>query len=271
MTFRVIVSPMQNMKRADAARWLPTLVVVAAALAMLVHGPIAQPPGYHDFADKRSFLGIANAADVLSNAGFAIVAFWGLSLFRAQSVAAGEARNAWILFFASLLLTALGSAYYHLAPDNARIVYDRLPIALTSAGLIAAVRAETREEPQSRWLLPSLALAAIASVLWWASTDRHGVGDLRPYLLLQGAPVVLIPLWQALHRSPRAERALFATAIALFILSKLTEVEDAAIFRALGFMSGHTLKHLLATVAAFLIALDLSRRRITPERPRAST
>jgi hypothetical protein len=244
-------------------RWLPTGVVLFAAMAMLLHGPIAQPDRYHEFADRRAFLGMANAADVLSNAGFAIVALWGLWILRAvqRDPRLAAAAPAYRVFLVAVLLTTFGSSYYHLAPDNQRLMWDRLPIALACAALLGAVRAETHPAPQPRWVLPALLVAAVASVLWWSITESRGVGDLRPYLLMQGAPLVLIPLWQALYGAPRAERAAFGIAILLYALAKATELNDAAIFGATGLVSGHTLKHLLAVAAGAVITASIVWRR----------
>ena len=105
---------------------------------------------------------------------------------------------------------------------------------------------------------------AVASVAWWAYTDRSGAGDLRPYLLLQGLPLVLIPLWQAIHRAPRADRIAFAAAMALYVLAKIAEVLDHQIANALGFVSGHTLKHLIATTATAAVVWGLTRRFSAP-------
>lgn len=96
-------------------------------------------------------------------------------------------------------------------PNNDRLVWDRLPIALACAGLLAGSYAETHIAAP-RWLLPSLVVAAVASVFWWSFTDSIAVGDLRPYLLIQGAPLVLIPLWQWIARSPSADRIAFSIA-----------------------------------------------------------
>ena len=238
-------------------RWLPTILLAAAVLGMLVHGPIPQLANYHRFADTRSFFGIANAADVLSNAAFALVALWGYRVVNRHPPS--SARPAYYVFVLSLALTALGSAYYHLAPDNARLVYDRIPIALACAGLLAGVHAETHAATP-RALLPGLAALAIASVFWWSFTEARGMGDLRPYLLIQLSPLALIPLWQWLAGSPREERIGYAAAIALYALAKVTELADGAIFDALGFVSGHTLKHLLAAGGAAMIAYTLARR-----------
>jgi hypothetical protein len=244
---------MERMKR-----WTPTGILLLAVAAMLLHGPVPQLDRYHDFADTRALFGLQNAADVLSNIGFALVGLWGFwALGVRRDPAMPEAtRPGYRLFFAALVLTAIGSSFYHLAPDNDRLLWDRLPIALACAGLLAAVRAETHDGPP-RWILPALMIAAVASVLWWSITEALGSGDLRPYLLLQGAPLVFIPLWQARHRSPYPVRAAFGVAIALYALAKVAELNDRAIFHALGLVSGHTIKHLLAIAAGAVLTATL--------------
>lgn len=241
---------------------LPLLLTLTIAAAMLIHGPIPQLPHYHDFADHRPWLGLSNAADVLSNAGFLLVGLWGLIALwpqrRHQRLAAGW--SGYLLFLTALILTAFGSAYYHLAPDDSRLVWDRLPIALACAGLLAAVRAESRLDSDSRRWTLMLVLAAVASVAWWRYTGLHGIGDLRPYLLLQGLPLLLIPLWQTIHRADRADRIAFGLALALYALAKLAELYDHPILDALGIISGHTLKHLFAAAAALILVRRLQSR-----------
>lgn len=241
---------------------LPLLVVLGAIVAMAIHGPIVQPTGYHDFADARALLGMPNGANVLSNAGFALVGIWGLLRLQPRrhhpALAAGWPGHE--LFLTALVLTAAGSAYYHWAPDSDRLNWDRLPIALACAGLLAAARAETHEGTRAWIWTGVLAAAAVASVLWWHVTDRAGLGDLRPYLLLQAAPLVIIPLWQMGGRAPRAERRAFALAIALYILAKVAEVADHSLYDFTGIVSGHTIKHVLATCAAVVLTARLIRR-----------
>jgi hypothetical protein len=239
--------------------WIPTGVLVLAVAAMLLHGPIAQLEHYHEFADTRVLFGLPNAADVLSNIGFALVGLWGFWALRDKRhhPMLEAAWPGYCVFLAALVLTAFGSSFYHLLPDNARLLWDRLPIALACAGLLAAVRAETHDAPQPRWVLPALIAAAVSSVIWWSITESLGAGDLRPYLLMQGAPLVFIPLWQALYRSPRADRVAFGIAILLYVVAKVAELNDHAIFHALGFMSGHTIKHLLAVGAGAVLTANL--------------
>jgi hypothetical protein len=241
---------------------LPLLVTIGVGILLLIHGPIAQPAHYHEFADRSVFAGIPHAADVLSNIGFFLFAVWGMMrLWPRREHAA--LRAGWIgygLFLIGLLLTAFGSSFYHLAPDNARLVWDRLPIALACAGLLAAVRAETVPNTEAWRTTAWLAAFAIVSVAWWYVTDQNDVGDLRPYLLLQGMPLVLIPMWQAIYCAPKADRLAFGAALLLYVAAKIAELNDHALLATLGVISGHTLKHLLASAAAGVLVARLVRR-----------
>ena len=235
--------------------YLPMLILLIATAAMLWHGPIPQLERYHEFADHSTWAGVPHAADVLSNLGFAFVAMWGGSRLWAQRHRA-DVRRAWVgyqLFLGALLLTACGSTFYHLAPDNWRLIWDRLPIALACAGLLVAARAELIAGVNPLREAVVLAMFAVASVVWWYVTEQRGHGDLRPYLLLQGLPLILIPLWQAMYGAPRRDRVCFAVAIGLYVLAKAAEVHDHEVFALTGWVTGHTGKHLLATAAAFVL------------------
>src|SRR5438270_13600340 len=144
-------------------RWVPELVVLAVAIAMLAYGPIHQPADYHRFADARMLLGIPKAADVLSSFGFLLVALWGALEWR-NSPPRDAIRPGFALFLIALALAAAGSGYYHLAPDNTRLVWDRLPIALACAGLLTAAHAETQPQRHPRALPEALTLVGVASV-----------------------------------------------------------------------------------------------------------
>ena len=251
--------------RCRLRRWavhLPALITLLVVVATLAHGVIVQPVGYHDFADHSQLAGLPHAADVLSNLGFALVGLWGWVRLAARwqqpQFRAGGA--GYRVFLIGLMLTAVGSAYYHLAPDDFRLVWDRLPIALACAGLIAAVRGETVARFAVRSEAALLALFAVASVGWWHFTNGEGAGDLRPYLLLQLLPIVLIPLWQWLYGSDRRDRLYFGAALAVYVLAKAAELNDHAFLAMNGLLTGHTLKHLLATLAAWLIVARLVQR-----------
>jgi hypothetical protein len=241
---------------------LPLLTTIVACLMLLTHGPVTQLPHYHEFADQTMWLGISHAGDVLSNLPFAIIAVWGMirlwPLRFHPALYAG--RYGYTLFLVSLLLTAIGSSYYHLAPDDARLVWDRLPIALLCAGLLAAGRSDNLPRENGKVCAFLFAVLAIISVDWWRITGEHGVGDLRPYLLLQLLPLLLIPMWQAIYRAPQQDRIAFGAAGVCYVIAKLAEINDHAINATLGFISGHSLKHLLAALAAGIIVRNLIQR-----------
>lgn len=240
---------------------LPLLLSLLLAAAALLYGPIAQLENYHAFADQLTLLGIPHALDVLSNLGFALVALWGLWRLlparRSAELAAGWPGYA--LFLGGLLLTALGSSWYHLAPDDHRLVWDRLPIALASAGLLAGVWGDCRQR-RSAGFAAVLGLAAIFGVLWWYGGALQGGGDLRPYLLLQLLTMLLIPLWQWLYRRPRGERLAFGAALGLYALAKVAELLDHPLAALLDPLTGHTLKHLLSGAATAVVVVWLARR-----------
>ena len=235
-----------------------TLTIPAAVLTLIVglllwNGPVEQPAAYHAFADVRSWLGMPNTLDVLSNLAFLIPSAIGLAAMpRARRLRSlDEVRFGYGLFFVSLALTAAGSAYYHLAPDNARLMWDRVPIALACAAIIAVV---VRAHLAARRCTHGLLIAfAVGSVAWWGLT-----GDLRPYLLLQLAPLVLVPLVLWLAGASRPEKLAFGTAIALYVAAKACELADGRVLAAAG-ISGHTFKHLLAAGAALVLALYFRR------------
>ncbi len=233
----------------------PTMLALLASALMVaalgVHGPIAQPEHYHAFADQRSGWRIDHCANVLSNLTFLLAAAYGAWRIR-HSAMAGAQRTGLVMFVAALALTALGSTWYHLAPDDARLVWDRLPIALACASLLGTVLA-------SRTALLLLGAGAVASVAWWSVS-----GDLRPYLLLQLAPLVLIPLLQWQAGAPGAQRKAVGVAVGLYVLAKVCELADLAIYQLLGALSGHTLKHVLAAAACAWLVHGLASGPRTP-------
>lgn len=228
--------------------------------------PIAQDPAYHAFADTRAGLGIANAADVLSNVLFVPVGLFGL--WASRGLAPGALRRALGVFFAGVVLVAPGSAYYHLSPDNATLFWDRLPMSVAFSGLLAAVLAERVGGAfAGRGVLGALVLAGLASVVYWRVSEAGGAGDLRPYALVQFGSMAAIVALMALF--PRSDAVLGWRAAGLaaagYALAKVAETFDPHIFAFLGgAVSGHTLKHLFAALAVLGVALTLGRAQRKP-------
>ena len=242
---------------ASTARAALVLIVALIAGALAWHGPIAQPAHYHNFADRRIWLGIPNAADVLSNLPFLLAGAFGLAAAMRLPPAA-PARAAWGLFFAAVMLTTAGSTFYHWAPDTQGLAIDRLPIAWACAWLTLALLAERVDGRAARPAAQSAAfLLASLSVWLWYRGEVGGMGDLRAYLFVQFLPVLLIPLVCALFSGGTLLTGDWVGAIALYVVAKLLELRDADVLQATGLISGHTLKHLFAAAAAAWLAARL--------------
>jgi hypothetical protein len=249
---------------------------LVALVAVTLLPPIPQDPAYHDFADRRRLLGIPNALNVLSNVPFVLVGALGWTFLLRQGrpraddpVTESWERSAFGILFAGIGLTGFGSAYYHLAPGNVTLFWDRLPLTIVFMSLFAVVIAERIGLAAGRRLLPLLLLVGAGSVLYWLLGELSGAGDLRPYALVQFFPLVAIPL--LLLFPPRYTRgADLVGALAWYALAKLFELLDARIFAAGGLVSGHTLKHLAAAVAMYWILRMAERRRPLSGSPRES-
>ena len=236
--------------------------------------PLPQNLAYHEFADQRSWLGVPNFWNVISNLPFLLVGAAGM-VFTWQRCGSGQCgfRNPaerWPYFamFAGVFLTAFGSAYYHWAPGSARLVWDRLPMTIAFASLVAAVISE-RISP--RWgvrLLPGFIALAGASVLWWYVGELRGNGDLRFYAAVQGYAALAL-LLAAFVPSAYSRRGDFLVAFALYAAAKILERADHRVFQFAHLVSGHSLKHLASAWAAYWLLRMLKVRRFKERQPRS--
>ena len=211
------------------------LISAFAAVGFLIlTPPIPQDENYHRFADHRSILGIPNFWNVVSNLPFALVGVWGLRRFSDLTSR---------ILFAGVLLTAFGSGYYHLYPNDATLVWDRLPMTLVFMPLVVLVISQWMGTAWGRRVQWPLILFGIGSVLWWRAE-----GDLRLYAIAQFGPALLLlpAFW-----FDRGIRRLWSAA-AFYALAKIFETFDSRIYALLP-VSGHTLKHLASGLAAYWI------------------
>jgi hypothetical protein len=172
-------------------------------------------------------------------------------------------RLPYFLVFLGLFLTAFGSGYYHLAPDNARLVWDRLPMTVVFMSLVAAMIAERVSVRIGLWLLPLLLALGVGSVLHWYGGELRGAGDLRLYAAVQvyAMVVILVVLLLPARYTRSADLAVIA---GFYVLAKVLEISDRRIFSLGHVVSGHTLKHLAAAAAGYWILRMLHRRQSLP-------
>jgi hypothetical protein len=160
------------------------------------------------------------------------------------------------LFFAGLVATSACSSWYHLHPDDARLMVDRSGMAVAFAGMVGL--AVTTRVGERAGALAGLGLllaapwtihiAASGELLPWAVLQFGGMAALCALACLRPLPAALAPSWIAI--------------LLIYAVAKLAELGDAAVFDATGhIVSGHTLKHVVAAFAALPLIAALNARR----------
>jgi hypothetical protein len=238
----------------DWRLWLIASFAIVTLIALFLTDAIPQDQAYHDFADGRPFLGVPNALNVLSNIAFLLVGWLGLRALRQSSL--GAHHPAWWVFFVGVLLVGFGSAFYHFAPSNSSLVWDRLPMTVGFMGLFIALLAELAGLKLGPMPLVAAVLVGAGSVFYWALTD-----DLRLYVWVQFMPLGVVALLLFTYGSRYTHSGLLWLALCCYVLAKLAEYFDAAIFGLVSqSVSGHTLKHLFAALGCYILLLFLQRR-----------
>jgi len=237
-----------------------TILLLAFTLISLVVPfllpPVAQSLSFHHFADTRPLWGIPNFGNVISNLPFLVIGTYGLIMVLRAPVPA-SIRWTYVLLFVGVILTGVGSAFYHQHPDNDTLVGDRIGMTIVFMSFLSATVAELVSRPVGVRLLWRLLAVGIGSVLWWHYTETLGKGDLRLYGWVQFFPMVAIPLLLWLHYKPVVKAILpcLFWIVAWYMIAKVLEQLDFPIYRAIG-ISGHSLKHLAAAVStAYFVRL----------------
>lgn len=243
--------PALSTPRAEAGLAAAVAALLLLALA-LPH--VALPVHYHHFADQRTLAGLPCAADVLSNLAFALVGAAGLRALRGMPW-----RRPWValagLLCAGLLVTAVGSSLYHLAPDDAGLVLDRAAMVLPFAGLLGLVAALRVSDRAGLALATCTGLAATAAVL----VSRH-TGDHGPWTVLQAGGLLVLAALALRVTRPGLPVVAVVPVLLLYALAKALELGDHTVFAwSGGWVSGHTLKHLVAAGAAWPVVVALRR------------
>jgi hypothetical protein len=248
----------------DRARILLLIGLTAATvLAVFLLPRIAQDPSYHDFADQRTLIGIANALNVVSNLPFLLAGIAGLVLLRSRashtSFQSPAERLPYVFFFVGVAMTCAGSSYYHLLPSNDRLLWDRLPMAVAFMALFTAVIAERINLRAGLILLFPLIAAGLGSVVYWHLTEQAGRGDLRPYVVVQFYSMAAVAFIAGLFKSRYTHASAIFVSVGIYGVAKVFELCDALLLRLSG-ISGHSLKHVAAALSAYWIVRMLKKR-----------
>src|SRR6185295_1275022 len=168
------------------------LLSVLAAVILFTRGPIPQDLAYHRFADTREIAGIPNFWNVVSNLPFLVVGLLGLA--RYSRLVHDESKSGYLFLCSGVFLVGLGSAYYHQAPSNATLLWDRLPMTVAFMAVFSMLLGERVIARYRGVWLGLLVLLGIGAAVYWSWSESLGRGDLRPYALVQFLPILLMPL-----------------------------------------------------------------------------
>ena len=221
----------------------------ASLAALLLLPPILQDQDYHQFADVRALFGIPNVWNVISNLPFIVIGAVGLAQCRDDA--------ATVIIFFGILLTGFGSSYYHWSPNDDTLFWDRLPMVLAFMAILANVVAERVSAKAGAILLWPLLAIGVFSLLVWRWN-----GDLRLYGWVQFFPLLALPLMFLLLPPKYTGTLYWIVAAALYALAKVLEHFDDAIYSIGHFVSGHTLKHLVAAAACLVVLRYFQTRRL---------
>lgn len=232
-------------------------VVLAIAMAwVLPHEDFAS---YGNFADDSAQGN--NARNVLSNLGLVIVGAAGV-LWSLRHRREDFAES--LTLFAGVVAAGLGSMYFHGQPllderlnrlNRYALLWDRMPMTIAFAGLIALMLRDRVLRRPNRALLPLLVVIGLATALYW-----YWSGDLYPYAFFQFYTAAGTLLMIMTLRPAYTEAGYVAAAVFLFGISKVFEDFDWLIYGKWD-IGGHPLKHIASAAAALMILLWLVKRR----------
>lgn len=223
-------------------------LVVLTLVAVLAPAMPASAWHIPHFVDTRSWLGVPNAGDVLSNFLFLAMGIWGLVRLRGRNDAPVGA--SW--FFVGLILTCLGSCFYHLDPDAPqRLVADRLGMTVAFAGILGIAASERVSVRAGHVMVVLMTVAGLLAA--WVAYE-----NLTPWAVVQFGGMALAVALALTRPLPGALGVPLGGVILFYVLAKLFELGDATVFEATGhIVSGHTLKHLTAALAAWPVIRTL--------------
>ncbi len=213
--------------------------------------PFGQRLSYHLFADQRAFLNIPNFMDVVSNIGFLI--FGGIGLVHCFIK---DEKLSWKIFFMGIVLVSIGSAYYHYAPTNSTLFWDRLPMTIAFMAMFTAMIGEYINPKLEKPFLIIFLIVGIFSVIYW-----HLYDDLRFYYWVQLAPMVTLLILLTFFKSKFTHTYFLTFALISYVLAKVVESNDRLFFELTGnIISGHSVKHLLAALVPLFVLQYLGTR-----------
>jgi len=236
------------------------LFSVGCLIIAFSFSPIGQDPSFHNFADQRQMFGVPNFFNVVTNLPFVLIGIVGLIYIFRRSP---DAQNlAHLTMYFGVIAIGFGSAWYHYNPTNDTLVWDRIPMTITFMSYFSIVIERYVSKKIGSGILIPLLVIGMVSVFYWYITERNGAGDLRLYAVVQFYPMLCIPLILLMYPASKKMRLSIGAVILVYAVAKVLEDQDEAIFNWSRVISGHSLKHLFASLSVLIILLTLTSNEI---------
>ncbi|RDX64278.1 hypothetical protein CR513_57185 [Mucuna pruriens] len=239
---------------------------------------IPRSPKHHRFFDMRNLLGVPNTLNVMTNFPFLVVGVLGLVLVLEGCVfnisSQGEVWT-WALFYAGITGVAFGSAYYHLKPDDHRVLWDTLPMMVAFSSLLSSLVVERFGQRIGLCCMFALIVAAFLCVLY----EREGAevakfyaefcllvgcriyNDIRFCMMFQFTLPLAIPVIAVMYRSKYTHSRYWFLSTGVYMLAKFEGVTDKKLYHVNNYIiSGHSLEHLCLALIPVLLSIMLIYR-----------
>ena len=237
-----------------------TTILIALSLITIVSlfflDPIVQDEHYHAFSDTRNLLSIPNFWNVISNGLFIVVGMWGLVYRKLNK----KTEMSYTLLFFGIITVGIGSGYYHFFPSTTSLVWDRLPMTIVFMTLFSIIIREYISDRLGRFLLLPLVTMGLFSIGYWVFNESH---DLRVYGVVQFYPMLAIPVILIFFKSKYQDHLVYWILLGCYVTAKLFEHYDTEIHQLVGFISGHSLKHIMASVGLYILVRSYKKRSPT--------
>ncbi|CAN6457199.1 unnamed protein product [Victoria cruziana] len=235
-------------------------------LCLMVATPkMPQSPKYHLFADMRNFFGVPNTLNVVTSFPFLVVGVFGLVLCLHGNYFGINLRGeiwGWFFFYAGIAAAAFGSAYYHLKPDDGRVLWDRLPMMIAFTSLFTSFIIERVDEQ-----IGINSFIPFIMIVFMSAAYERIFDDLRLCMLFHLIPSVAIPVLTFIFPPRYTHSRYWLYAAGLYVLAKFESAADKKIYNANHYViSGHSLEHLCMVMVPVLLTVMLLSRNIRMER-----
>jgi hypothetical protein len=227
--------------------------------------PISELAGYLHFADQRELFKLPRALDTLSNLPFAFFGFYGLwVLYRLpnQNLSPNflmPYKPLAAIFFTGLIITMMGSAWFHSQPlEKGRLAIDRLGMLIAFSGLIGLSGAIKISLRIGYVLAVYVVGAGIASIHL-----SHTTGNALPWTLMQFGGLALVIVFATLkgnqlNGTQKLPPFKLGWVITFYAIAKVLEIADELVFNwTQQIISGHSLKHIVASLTAWPVVIFL--------------